>query len=425
MQDNLIDINRDAVVTRVVQILKDTSPKFDFSGIGNVLMEAGLSTKREAEKIALYGEFPDWLVASISSDYEAVRADNVATSSEILPRVEQNLSAAKRANVVNDLVNSFQPATMSSPSMKRITGGASTHYVQNFRQVAWTEQGIIEDLSTANGAMLPNFLREAAPRVLPGHTFLGVVEGSIVYTHWLLDTLPRLLLLADDGRDFSEFDTFLFATVQNKFHKDTLRDFGITMDRVVTRQHGGDLFHVESFTHVTAPRVEFVTHPRVYDMVSSFFGAAQVGHKKQDLRLFVSRAKAGRRRILNEDDIMQVLEPLGFQAVCLEDLSIPQTAELMARASHIIAPHGAGLANLVFAQSGTKVLELFNAHLSREYWVISNHKKLDYHAFEVHGPDNAYLDAPARNALSFMERNGMDLSVPIPEFSSYVQDVFL
>lgn len=262
MQDNPIDINRDAVVARVVQILKDTSPKFDLIGIGDVLKENGLATKVEAEKIALYGEFPDWLVTSVNSTHKMGAPDNAATSTEILPPVEQRLNAPKRANVVNDLVDSFQPETMLSPSMKHITGGASTHYVQNFRQVAWTDQGIIEELSTKNGAMLPNFLRESAPRALPGHTFLGVVEGSIVYTHWLLDTLPRLLLLAEEGCDFSDFDTFLFATVQNKFHKDTLRDLGIGMNRVITRQHGGDLFHVESFTHVTAPRAQFVTHPR-------------------------------------------------------------------------------------------------------------------------------------------------------------------
>jgi capsular polysaccharide biosynthesis protein len=419
-------VARNRAAKQVTDILETTAPEFDLKRISDLLQKADLITRNQAEKIAISAIFPDWLVALIRT--EPVISASASERICLLDAYRHELVAPKRANVVSDLVDSFISGTAASPPVIRITGGASAHYVHNFRQVAWGDQGILEGLSTPNGIALSQFLRDAKPRVLQGHTFLGVVEGSTIYTHWLLDTLPRLLLLAEDGTDFSEFDNFLFASIQSGFHKATLENLGIGLDRVVTRQHDGGLFHVDSFTHVTAPRGSFVTHPRIYEMVCAHFGMREtfsVQPAKQPLRLFISRAKAGRRRILNEDAVMELLAPLGFQAICLEDLSIPETAQMIARASHIIAPHGAGLANLVFARAGTRVLELFNAHLSREYWIICNHKKLDYHAFEVHGPDQTYLDPVTRNEISFMERNGLDLSVPLKDFRDYVRDVFL
>jgi len=411
---------------QVVGILKATSPEFDLNRISDLLQKANLITKNEAEKIVLQALFPAWLAALICEEPVILTSGSEPTC--LLEAYRHELVAPKRANIVSDLVDTFTSKTVNSPPVMRIIGGPSTHYVHNFRQVAWDNQGILEALSTPNGTMLSKFLHDTKSRSLKGHTFLGVVEGSTIYTHWLLDTLPRLLLLAESGADFSEFDNFLFASIQSSFHKATLENLGIGLDKVVTRQHDGGIFRIDSFTHVTAPRGGFVAHPRIYEMVCAQFGVREtfsVQPAKQPLRLFISRAKAGRRRIINEEAVMALLAPLGFQSICLEDLGIAETAEMIAKASHIIAPHGACLANLVFARAGTQVLELFNAHLSREYWVICNHKKLDYHAFEVHGPDQTYVDTTVRKEFSFIERNGFDLSVPLEDFKDYVKGVFI
>jgi capsular polysaccharide biosynthesis protein len=428
MNDGARDTDRRSAAAEVIEILETTAPEFNLEGIASLLIQADLVIRDEAEKITLRCVFPDWLLKLIRAAGADVPFDKTTHSRELLGGYTHELIAATHAHVVNDLVDQFTTRSGSSAPVVRIDGGASTHYVHNFRQVAWTAEGVIDGLSTPNGAALTNFLRDAQPRMLSGHTFLGVVEGSTIYTHWLLDTLPRLLLLAESGSDFSEFDNFLFATAQSGFHKSTLADLGIGLDRVVTRQHDGGLFQVDSFTHVTAPRRDFLTHPRIYELVCAHFGMNETYRRqptKQPLRLFISRGKASRRRIVNEDAVMEMLAPLGFQAIFLEDLSIAETARMIASASHIIAPHGAGLANLVFARAGTRVMELFNAHLSREYWVICNHKKLDYHAFEVAGPEKTYLDMQTRNKMSFFERNGMDLDVPLDLFGAYVRDAFL
>jgi len=76
---------------------------------------------------------------------------------------------------------------------------------------------------------------------------------------------------------------------------------------------------------------------------------------------------------------MDWLEPLGFQSVTLESLSVSAQAELLSSAEVVISPHGGGLTNLAFCRSGTKVIELFAPrYVYPCYWFLSNLAGLEY-----------------------------------------------
>jgi len=74
-------------------------------------------------------------------------------------------------------------------------------------------------------------------------------------------------------------------------------------------------------------------------------------------RLYISRRKATDRHLRNEDALMRRLRPLGFRRVLLEELSPSDQIRLFQETEMVVAPHGAGLANLLFATDAT-VLEL-------------------------------------------------------------------
>src|SRR5690606_30195157 len=75
-------------------------------------------------------------------------------------------------------------------------------------------------------------------------------------------------------------------------------------------------------------------------------------------RLYVSRKGLQWRNVLNEAEVLEVLAPLGFESVALDGLSVLEQAALFRDAEMVIAPHGAALANLVFASPGAKVVEI-------------------------------------------------------------------
>lgn len=76
-------------------------------------------------------------------------------------------------------------------------------------------------------------------------------------------------------------------------------------------------------------------------------------------KIYISRAKSPKRTIGNELEIERVLRTYGYEIVYAEELSFKQQIALFSSATHIVAPHGAGLANIVWCKPGTKLLEIF------------------------------------------------------------------
>lgn len=107
---------------------------------------------------------------------------------------------------------------------------------------------------------------------------------------------------------------------------------------------------------------------------------ANISPVHQKRRIYISREKANSRRIVNESEVLNILEKYGFEKVFLESLSITEQMQLFVSSEYVIAPHGAGLTNLVFCPQGTKVLEIFSPnYVSVSYWNICNQIGLDYY----------------------------------------------
>ena len=78
--------------------------------------------------------------------------------------------------------------------------------------------------------------------------------------------------------------------------------------------------------------------------------------------LYISRADTSNRPLQNEAAVARLCADRGFQAVCLEKLPVVDQIALFAGARRIVAPHGAGLANLLFCRRDAALLEL---HMDR------------------------------------------------------------
>lgn len=84
-------------------------------------------------------------------------------------------------------------------------------------------------------------------------------------------------------------------------------------------------------------------------------------------RLFISRRDAPSRKMTNEDEVVHALAPLGFKSVELSTLGFAEQVSLFGQAEIVVAPHGAGLANIIFAPAACRLVELVSdpiAHMS-------------------------------------------------------------
>jgi capsular polysaccharide biosynthesis protein len=76
---------------------------------------------------------------------------------------------------------------------------------------------------------------------------------------------------------------------------------------------------------------------------------------------------------------VKLLKKFGFEMVQLEDISIYDQIRIFRDSNFIVAPHGAGLSNVVFSDSKTKVIEIFSPmYVNVCYWSLCNQKNIKY-----------------------------------------------
>ena len=99
-------------------------------------------------------------------------------------------------------------------------------------------------------------------------------------------------------------------------------------------------------------------HPCIKPFFAEMADTVEAASPSTPRRLYVARTRAQNRRLSNEAELIEALARVGFASVTLETLSLAEQIRLVRGADIIVAPHGAGLANIVFASPGAVVVEL-------------------------------------------------------------------
>jgi hypothetical protein len=101
-------------------------------------------------------------------------------------------------------------------------------------------------------------------------------------------------------------------------------------------------------------------------------------------RLYIQRKNTKDRMFINEPEVQQCLEKLGYQCVLLEDYNIKEQIHMVSESECIVGAHGAGLALTVFCHPNAKVVEIYGGKNSerRHYYHIAHSLKHQYMRFQ-------------------------------------------
>ncbi|NJR64704.1 MAG: DUF563 domain-containing protein [Leptolyngbyaceae cyanobacterium CRU_2_3] len=219
-----------------------------------------------------------------------------------------------------------------------------------------------------------------APKPIQGRVAALAGLSGHNYFHWMVDILPRLELLRQHGVDWESIDWFWINRLDHPFQRETLSALGISPTKVLeSDQHPyiqADQLVVPSF----AGHLGWLDPWALEFLRNAFLSVRPSSQVDSPQRIYISRAQADHRRVLNEAEVIHALLPFGFVPVTLETLSFAEQVALFARADVVIAPHGGGLTNILFCRPGTTVVELVSPHYIRHYyWVISDRLHLNHY----------------------------------------------
>ena len=197
--------------------------------------------------------------------------------------------------------------------------------------------------------------RPRLKRFYKGRALLLGVANADNYYHWMLDCLPRWKMLMEAG--FNEFDHVLMPAHGAVFQEEMTGILKIPADKLMRCRKRW----VHEFERLVVPSMPFpVEEPAGWAVawIRSLLTQPDPGKEIGGERIYLSRKGEGRRPLKNELELEKALESLGFKIVTPGGMTVTRQAQMMAQARWLVAPHGAGLVNMIFMPAGGFVLEL-------------------------------------------------------------------
>ncbi len=245
------------------------------------------------------------------------------------------------------------------------------------RAIFTSDHNLIVSASSGNVALVAASQYLPTPLIYDERIACLGTRYAYSYFHWLFDVVPKLGLL-QKSEDLKGIQKFIFNKNYERFQYEVFELLELPLNRLLFTNKiyaKCSVLFVPLFSfnqgHVSQPVCNYLR--------SAFINKVGKNDTSYPKRFYISRHKASHRRLLNEADIIEILDRFGFQVIRPEELSFTEQVEIFKQATAIVAPHGAGLANIVFCQPNTKVIELFANEVLNYYWIISNHVGLDYY----------------------------------------------
>lgn len=185
------------------------------------------------------------------------------------------------------------------------------------------------------------------------------------YFHWLVETIPRILLIKKTCIEIWEKLIFIIPEKSPDFVFETLElFFGIGSDKLYLRQDQRIMAKklvFPSYLHDRSSKYKISIYRD--EVINELFllgmNSLNLNKKYAQSELFIiSRKNANKRKIENENKLEDRLSPFNVKCREIEKLSYKNEIELFYSASVVIGINGSGLSNIVYCRERTLVIEL-------------------------------------------------------------------
>lgn len=187
------------------------------------------------------------------------------------------------------------------------------------------------------------------------------VEGDAIlligavfnYYHWILETLPALMMLRRDP--FAAKATIFFELPPQPFQIESLRialpdvKLPLSLESNVRKYWFKKVHHVQNSSTYMVPRPSSVLMMR--DAMSRHLSLPRNGK-----RIYLSRKSVATRQNKNEKSVKKLLSCYSIESVDTGNMTVDEQIEFFKDVELIVAPAGAALTNLIFCPASTRVV---------------------------------------------------------------------
>ena len=174
------------------------------------------------------------------------------------------------------------------------------------------------------------------------------------YFHWLNEAIYRLWLVK-----YKTHTMVLLLPSKEQLSKiafDSLKVFNFK--DIVYIPEGKSVQVKTLCLPVQKPIMESYNPLALADIRRMYVNYASSKSIAADQRIYISRKNSSRRKVANEDEVLDIMTRYNFNVVYCENYTFFEQVELFSHANFLISNHGAGLTNMLFMPQGSTILEL-------------------------------------------------------------------
>ena len=340
------------------------------------------STKKKLQK--LFKKFSYGLFKLIYGNIDGYQDINKTSDSKIIiSEINKDFSykiyIVKKARLYTDTINDtaviHSQKVIKEPSFQIRNTIFST-----------VEKNIVFEKGT------PRFQKKLNGKVV---SLLSGGAGNYNYWHWLFDILPRIKIVSNK-LNLNEIDYFLLPDNTRRFQKETLSLLNIPENKQLSSQ---------KYRHIKIDEIISSDHPYVLNndatsaithipqwiidwLKSEFTKDLNLSDINFPKKIYIDRGDASPnisklRLIVNEKDVKDKLSEHNYKVIKLSDYSIIDQIKLFYNAKKMVGLHGAGFANVMFANPELRVLELKPSGAGKIFENLSKKCKLNYDCISV------------------------------------------
>jgi len=242
------------------------------------------------------------------------------------------------------------------------------------------KKGLIKECHHNYPEQYPNYLNEAAyyyklaidnPDNLitldDKNTYLLIHHPWYNYYHWMCEPIFRLWMVKEKLQNLILLLPDYYKN--SDFIMGSLEPFGIKNIFFIPAQKS---LHIGN---LCMPQIKpLVDSYHVYQLneIRQFYLAYVTKDKKLSInlgeRLYISRRKASKKKIVNEEELEKVLIQYNFTIINNEDYSFLQQVSLFSNAKFLVSIHGAGLTNMIFMKENSNIFEFHKKRTNGKDW---------------------------------------------------------
>jgi hypothetical protein len=216
---------------------------------------------------------------------------------------------------------------------------------------------------------------------LPGLTaVISTPEADCNYSHWMMELLPRLGLLAEAGYGPERVDRYLVNLGGAPYERETLTLAGLPSEKLLPVTAASH-FRCENVI-TTSLRTKHWQHslpawvPEYLRRLTNLLPGSSATK-----RLYLTRRNASFRQVINEEELLPILRANSFEVFDPAERSVREQAAIFGDAEAIVSPHSSAMTNLVFCRPGTAVMEIFAAdYFDVSFWTAATSSACRYSA---------------------------------------------